>query len=72
MLKHKSVFQIVEDWVKVEGATEGFKLLIAMGMPELTGESFAVKWHRFFRPEVVERACRVLRTHGVDVEDHPH
>ena len=27
MLKHKSVFQIVEDWVKVEGATEGFKLL---------------------------------------------
>jgi hypothetical protein len=69
MLRHKSVFQIVEDWVKVEGATEGFKLLIAMGMPELTGEYFAVKWRDFFKPEVVERARRVLQAHGVNVGD---
>ena len=69
MLKHKSVFQIIEDWVKVEGATEGFELLIEMGMPELTGEYFAVKWRDFFKPEVVERARRVLQAHGVNVGD---
>jgi hypothetical protein len=66
MLNHKTVFQIVEDWVKVEGATEGFKLLIAMGMPELTGEHFAIKWRKFFGPDVVERARRVLAANGVN------
>src|SRR5215467_12796988 len=37
-LKNKGVIQCLEDWAMAPGGTDGFNLLISLGLVELTGE----------------------------------
>ena len=65
-LKNKGVEQCLIDW-SVGEATDGFRLLIERGIPELTAEYLVVKHDDRFPEEVVQAARNRLADHGVDV-----
>ncbi len=64
-LANKGVEQCLIDWA-LGPPTEGFKLLIDRGLPELTCEYLVVKYEKRFPANAVEAARRRLKTHGVD------
>jgi hypothetical protein len=55
-LKNKGVVQCLEDWATASGSTDGFKLLIALGMAELTGEYLVMKYPDRFSQGAVSAA----------------
>ncbi len=64
-LANKGVEQCLIDWA-VGAPTDGFKLLIEKGLPELTAEYLVVKYEKRFPQRAVEAARRRLTDHGVN------
>jgi hypothetical protein len=56
--------QCLTDWT-VGKETDGFKLLIDRGLPELTGEAIVIKHASRFPEGVVQKAKARLAAHGV-------
>ena len=63
-LANKGVEQCLIDWA-LGAPTDGFKLLIEKGLPELTAEYLVVKYKKRFPQRAVEAARRRLTDHGV-------
>lgn len=55
-LKNKGVVQCLEDWATAPSGTDGFNLLISLGMVELTGEYLVMKYPDRFSQEAVRAA----------------
>lgn len=68
--KHQRVGarQCLIDWANDPKPTEGFKLLIEEGKPELTGEGIVLKYACEFDAETVCAAQRKLTEYGVRIE----
>ncbi len=66
-LKNKGVEQCLIDWALGE-PTDGFKLLVEKGLPELTAEYLVVKYGTRFAENVVEAARKSLTEQGVATE----
>ena len=64
-LANKGVEQCLIDWA-LGAPTDGFKLLIEKGLPELTAEYLVVKYEKRFPRRAVEAARRRLTDHGVN------
>ena len=62
-MKNKGVMQCLIDWA-VGNPTEGFRLLVDKGQPELTAEYLVVKCKDRFDDDVVEAARARLLDHG--------
>lgn len=56
-LKSKGVTQCLEDWVTSKTPTEGYELLMANGLAEMTGESLVLKYPEQF-PEAAVAAAK--------------
>jgi len=52
----KGVVHVLEEWVTSKAPTETYELLVAKGMPELTGEHLVLKHPEQFSPEAVAAA----------------
>ena len=65
------VVQILADWATDSHPTDGFKMLVERGMPELTGEAIALRHADRFAAPVLEAARRRLSEAGVDVNSLP-
>jgi hypothetical protein len=55
-VKSKGVVQCLEDWAVSKAPTEGYELLTAKGLSELTGESLVLKYPEQFSVEAVAAA----------------
>jgi hypothetical protein len=55
-LRNKGVIQCLEDWATAPAGTDGFNLLINLGMVELTGEYLVMKYPDRFSQEAVRAA----------------
>jgi len=55
-LKSKGVIQCLEDWVTSKTPTEGYELLMANGLAEMTGESLVLKYPEQFSEAAVAAA----------------
>lgn len=55
-LKSKGVIQCLEDWVTSKTPTEGYELLTANGLTEMTGESLVLKYPEQFSADAVAAA----------------
>lgn len=64
-LRNKGVYQCLIDWTEGTAETDGFKLLIEAGMPELTGEYLVASHPDRFPSHVVALAGERLSRHGV-------
>lgn len=67
-LANKRVEQCLIDWA-LGPPTDGFKLLIDNGLPELTAEYLVVKYDKRFPRNAVESARKRLSDHGVSLSD---
>ena len=65
------VVQTLKDWALATAETDGFRMLLERGMPELTGEAIVLRQTRHFGPEVVNSAKKRLESAGVDVSRLP-
>ncbi|MHA1546630.1 MAG: hypothetical protein ACTSUY_09440 [Alphaproteobacteria bacterium] len=63
-LAKKGIEKCLLDWA-LGSATEGFKLLLDKGLPELTAEHLVVKYRDRFPPEAVKAAEDRLAEYGV-------
>ena len=61
-LKAKGIVACLEDWAKSKEPSEGFELLVANGLAEMTGEQIVLKYPDQFSPEAVEAAKARLAT----------
>ena len=61
------VVQTLRDWSPGGQETEGFRMLLERGMPELTGEATTLRHPDLFEPAVLEAAQQRLRVAGVDL-----
>lgn len=59
-LKSKGAVECLRDWVMSKEVPEEFVLLVANGLPELTGEQLVVKYADRFEPDVVAAATARL------------
>lgn len=59
--------QCLEDWALAPGTTDGFRMLLDAGHPELTGEAIVLRHPEEFGQDVIESARRKLVEHGVDL-----
>ena len=57
----------LEDWALSSNKTDGFKMLIERGMPELTGEAIVLRHPEVFDGVARENAIEKLAEAGVDV-----
>jgi hypothetical protein len=55
-VKNKGIIQCLEDWAIGSTQTDGFTLLVELGMPELTGEFLVVKYPDRFSEKAVAAA----------------
>lgn len=55
-LKSKGVVQCLEDWVTSKTPTEGYELLMANGLAEMTGESLVLKYPEQFSEGAIAAA----------------
>ncbi len=62
---NKGVYQSLIEWTNAKTETEGFKLLVAKGLPEFTGEYLVAKHATRFPPDIVERATERLRQYDI-------
>jgi hypothetical protein len=65
------VVQTLEDWAFHTTSTDGFDMLIARGMPELTGEAVVLRHPSRFADAVKVAAARRLEEAGVRVGELP-
>ncbi len=56
------------DWAIGSNETDGFRMLIERGMPELTGEAIVLRHTQEFEPDVITAARERLERAGVDVD----
>lgn len=61
----KGVHQSLIEWTRAPKETEGFRLLVAKGLPEFTGEYLVAKHAGRFPAEIVTRALTRLQEHGI-------
>ena len=54
--KNKGVVHLLEEWAMSKTPTEGYELLVAKGMPELTGEHLVLKYPEQFSAEAIAAA----------------
>jgi hypothetical protein len=66
-LKRVGVMQTLNDFATATATTQGFDMLIARSLPELTGEAVILRHEDKFEPEVVAAASARLAAAGVDV-----
>lgn len=57
----------ITDWAVSEKVTEGFRILIDAGRPDLTGEAIAIRHSDRFPQQAVASARKKLEDHGVDI-----
>jgi hypothetical protein len=62
------VAKTLADWACDRHVTDGFRMLLDRGIPELTGEAIVLRHAREFPQDVVAAARRRLLDAGVDVE----
>ena len=65
------VIQTLKDWALTKTETDGFRMLLERGMPELTGEAIVLRHSNRFEPEIVAAARKRLEDAGVDVNRLP-
>jgi hypothetical protein len=65
------VVQTLKDWALGETETDGFRMLLERGMPELTGEAIVLRHTKHFEPEIVVAARKRLESKGVDISRLP-
>lgn len=63
-LKSRGAVQCLADWATGKDAPEEFVLLVAAGLPEMTGEQLVVRYADRFTPEVVAAATARLASAG--------
>jgi hypothetical protein len=63
-LERKGVIQCLEDRAMATAPTDGFKLLIAAGLVELTGEYLVLKYPAYFSAEAQRRSRHRLEQTG--------
>jgi hypothetical protein len=56
MVKNKGVVQCLEEWAKAKKPTEGYELLMANGLADLTGEHLVLKYPDQFSAEAIAAA----------------
>jgi hypothetical protein len=73
-LRNKGVIQCLEDWAMAPGGTDGFNLLISLGMAKLTGEFLVMKYPDRFSQEAVRaaRARMATRERSQTDVNEPH
>lgn len=54
--KTKGVVHLLEEWVTSKTPTEAYEMLVAKGMPELTGEHLVLKYPEQFSAEAIASA----------------
>lgn len=64
--------ETLRDWALSTQETDGFKMLLERGMPELTGEAIVLRHPDRFDQHIVAAARKRLVDAGVDVEALPH
>ena len=62
---NKGILQSLVDWTRGNVETEGFKLLVAAGLPEYTGEYLVLQYPDRFPKDVVALARNRLETHKI-------
>lgn len=65
------VVQTLRDWALSDKETDGFRMLLDRGMPELTGEAIVLRHPKSFEPHVLVAARQRLSRAGVDVSTLP-
>lgn len=65
------VVQTLKDWALSDKETDGFRMLLDRGMPELTGEAIVLRHANSFEPQVLTAARQRLSRAGVDVGTLP-
>ena len=65
------VVQTLTDWALSDKETDGFRMLLDRGMPELTGEAIVLRHPESFEPKVLDAARQRLLDAGVDVSSLP-
>jgi 4-hydroxy-3-methylbut-2-en-1-yl diphosphate synthase IspG/GcpE len=70
-LKRVGVMKLLEDFAMHKSSTDGFDILIARSLPELTGEAIVLRHQQHFSDEVVTAARARLDNVGVDVDKLP-
>jgi hypothetical protein len=65
------VVQTLRDWALSDKETDGFRMLLDRGMPELTGEAIVLRHPASFEPQVLAAAQQRLLDAGVDVSSLP-
>jgi hypothetical protein len=63
--------QTLRDWALSDKETDGFRMLLERGMPELTGEAIVLRHPKSFEPEVLTAARQRLSRAGVEVSTLP-
>jgi hypothetical protein len=58
------VVQTLKDWAISDKETDGFRMLLDRGMPELTGEAIVLRHPGSFEPQVLTAARRRLMRLG--------
>jgi hypothetical protein len=67
-IKNKGIEQSLIEWVKMKGASDGFKMLIDQGRPEYTGEYLVIKYADRFPKDIVAKAKVVFSSHGYNYD----
>lgn len=65
------VVQTLRDWATSSKETDGFQMLLARGMPELTGEAIVMRHGQHFGGPVVSAARARLEKAGVSLTSLP-
>ena len=63
------VIETLKDWAAAKQETEGFRMLLERGLPELTGEAIVLRHPRLFPRAAVEAARARLVGAGVTAPD---
>ncbi|MDI1282982.1 MAG: hypothetical protein PSV46_01175 [Reyranella sp.] len=70
-LKGKGVVQCLEDWVTSKTPTEGYELLTAHGMAEMTGERLVLKYPEQFSEAAIAAATARLAAAEASAAEAP-
>jgi len=65
------VVQTLRDWALGGQETDGFRMLLERGMPELTGEAITLRHPEHFDPQTLDAARRRLQQAGIDLNSLP-
>lgn len=65
------VVQTLRDWATSSKETDGFQMLLARGMPELTGEAIVMRHGQHFDAPIVSAARARLEKAGVSLTSLP-